>query len=97
MKLLGIQGTGEDGMSLRFDCSYVHIEKNWKLTYPGWWLWFSTISCFYASNVPISYVSSVHHVIKSFAAYIANILWVYSYFLNQREPLAVIYLLLGGI
>jgi hypothetical protein len=35
MKLLGIQGTGEDGMSLRFDCSYVHIEKNWKLTYPA--------------------------------------------------------------
>jgi len=38
-----IQGAGEDGMSLRFDCSYVHIEKNWRLTYPGWWLWFSTI------------------------------------------------------
>ena len=45
----GSQGAGEDGISLRFDCSYVHIEKNWKLTYPGWWLWFSSISCFYAS------------------------------------------------
>ena len=44
-----IQGAGEDGISLRFDCSYVHIEKNWKLTYSGWWLWFSSISCFYAS------------------------------------------------
>jgi hypothetical protein len=44
-----IQGAGEDCMLLRFDCSYVHIEKNWKLTYPSWWLWFSTISCFYAS------------------------------------------------
>ena len=46
-----IQGAGEDGMLLRFDFSYVHIEKNWKLTYPGWWLWFSAISYFYA---PIS-------------------------------------------
>jgi hypothetical protein len=45
----GSQGASEDSISLRFDCSYVHIEKNWKLTYPGWWLWFSSIYCFYAS------------------------------------------------
>jgi hypothetical protein len=27
----GGQGAGEDGISLRFDCLYVHIEKNWEV------------------------------------------------------------------
>jgi hypothetical protein len=43
-----IQGAGEDGISLRFDCSYVHIERNWKLTYPGWWLCYQKFCCIYS-------------------------------------------------
>ena len=83
MKLLGIQGTGEDGMSLRFDCSYVHIEKNWKLTYPagGCGLVPSPDSMLPCSDFLCEFIV---YVIKSFAAYVANILWVYSYFSNQR-------------
>ena len=29
-------------------CMYI-LKRIGKLTYPGWWLWFSNISCFYAS------------------------------------------------
>jgi hypothetical protein len=43
-----IQGAGEDGISFRLVVR-MYILKRIGLTYPGWWLWFSSISCFYAS------------------------------------------------
>jgi hypothetical protein len=48
-------------MSLRFDCSYVHIEKNRKLTYPagGCGLVLSPVSMLPCIHIPISYEFSV--------------------------------------